>query len=168
MCDKRVYSKYQTVSEDKISQNLLCSSEKWSIDWHMPVEPGRRCTAGTCFSLIDSTRATNFINLIHLFISHSLTSVATGVVAGLVNMTHSSPVYCRPTLHFGITGRLRPSTPVMQMTLLRDRSASPQWNFQIYIRYEYTRYNWFFFFFSEKTRLWNRVRHSKVRLPNLY
>lgn len=64
-------------------RTFLCSSQRWSTDtWH----PHRRCTAGTCFSLINSTRATDSINLFHLFILHSLTSVATGAVARLVKI----------------------------------------------------------------------------------
>lgn len=123
---------------------------QWEVtDWHKPVEPNRRCTctAGTCFSLIDTTRATNFINLIHLFILHSLTSVgcsngATGAVARLVKydpkltdllQTNASFWYHRKAYYPShVNGCFERG--------VHDHS-------EIYIYYELTRYNRFFIFF---------------------
>ena len=75
----------------------------------------RRCTAGTCFPLIEWTRATNFHQFDSLFILHCLTDAARGTVPCKVKYDSAHWFIADRRFSFGIVGRL--STPFTQMTM---------------------------------------------------
>jgi hypothetical protein len=130
-------------------RSFLWSSKKWPTATCLWSQ-NRRCTAGTCFPLIEWTRATNFHQFDSLFILHWLTDVARGAVACKVKYDPAHLFIADQRFSFGIIGR--PSTPIMQMTV--NTTNVPNANS---------------FSFSKKSMPANEsIEYSKVWLLNFY
>lgn len=71
----------------------------------MPVEPNSRCTAGTCFSLIESTRETNFHQFDSPFYFTPLNFYSRGGSCMPGEIWPSSPIIADQRFSFDIIGR---------------------------------------------------------------